>query len=157
MNVFSRAGAGVAALAVCLVLGGCAADRPSDGRIDDESPVQVPTAVATATADRSADPIEFQPFLTLASVDPDGTAVSASGGVDGILENDGTCTFTFTGADGTAPVTTTSTSISDATNTSCGVVHVPLASFTSGTWQVVLSYDSASGTGASDSLEVVIP
>lgn len=155
MNISSRAAAAAAVVALTLALAACEPYEP--GRIDSETPLPVPTAPATSTPDPSSTPAALVPFLTFADIDGDGTTVSASGGVDGTIDNGGTCTFSFTTKGGPAPVVITSTSISNATNTSCGVVHLPVASFSSGTWSAVLTYESVSGTGASEPLELEIP
>jgi hypothetical protein len=151
----NRGWAVVAACAVALSLSACETPDEGDGRIDGSTARPVPTAAATTTPDAAT---SFPLTAYLVFADADETSVSASGGVDGALVNDATCTFTFSAqkAD-VAPVSVTSTSIADASNTSCGVVQVPIAQFSAGTWNAVLSFASPQGTATSEPLELEIP
>lgn len=98
--------------------------------------------------------IELSATIVVAGVDPDGAHVSASGYVVGAVENGGTCTFTFTG--GGSPVTVSSSGMADRSTTSCGLVQATIDRFTPGSWNVVLTYSSAtsSATSAPQSLEI---
>ena len=99
-------------------------------------------------------------MISVAGVDVDGMNVSASGYVSGIVENDGLCSFVFSGADagdGTASEqTATATAVANVTTTSCGLVQVPMTELTAGTWQLVLTYasDTLTVTSAPTTLEI---
>jgi hypothetical protein len=106
-----------------------------------------PTAEAPVASDVSA-------TIVIAGEDPDGAHVSASGYVDGVIENGGTCSFAFTGAG--APVVVESTGMADRSSTSCGLVQAPIDRFSQGSWNVVLSYSSStsSATSAAQVMEI---
>lgn len=101
-------------------------------------------------------PVSADAVVSYVGVDVDGVNVSAGGYIQGVLENGGACTFTFTGT--AAPVAVSSEGIADSSTTSCGTVQVPLAQLPSGTWSVVLSYSSDSiDTLVSTALTVEVP
>jgi hypothetical protein len=61
--------------------------------------------------------------------------------VEGIIQDDGTCTFTFT--QGTVTITKTSNSFADAAHTTCRPLIVSTAEFpNSGIWTLLISYTS---------------
>lgn len=100
------------------------------------------------------DPAEA--VLSIANIDINGEAVSASGYVQGVIENGGTCAFTFSG-DG-APVTRPADGLADSSTTTCGTVSVPVSELSSGTWSVALTYTSAkAGKLTSPALTVEVP
>jgi len=101
-------------------------------------------------------PVTADAVVSYVGVDVDGVNVSAAGYIQGVLENGGACTFTFTGT--AEPVAVSSEGIADSSTTSCGTVQVPLAQLPSGTWSVVLSYSSDSiDTLVSTALTVEVP
>lgn len=74
--------------------------------------------------------------------------ITVSGFVQGVIENNGTCTYTFT--KDSLKVTKTATGSANASNTSCPIVNVARSEFSqAGDWQVTLSYSSASASGVS--------
>lgn len=140
---------------ICVVMAGCTfggeTPRPS-GSATSIAPGVEPTEKGEETA--APDPADA--VMTFAGVDIDGSQVSAAGYVQGIIENGGVCTFTFTGLGD--PVTVTSEGIADSRTTSCGTVAVPIAQLSSGSWSVVLVYTSAAtGTLTSTALTVEVP
>lgn len=71
------------------------------------------------------------------------------------VENAGTCTLTLTSAGRTA--TATMSALPDAATMSCGGLVVPRAQLAAGTWSAVVGYASATSTGTSPAVEVVVP
>jgi hypothetical protein len=87
--------------------------------------------------------------------DPTVSAVLVGGYVAGVLEDGGTCTATLT--QGARSVTGTSQGSADARNTACPEIRVPGSALGSGTWTVVLSYDSSRGSGEAQPVTVQVP
>ena len=87
--------------------------------------------------------------------DPTVSAVLVGGYVAGVLEDGGTCTATLT--QGARSVTGTSQGSADARTTACPEIQVPGSSLGSGTWTVVLSYDSSRGSGEAQPVTVQVP
>lgn len=113
----------------------------------DREPAPSPTTSTIAPGNESTakgedpEPIPPEAVLVFASVDEDGSAVSASAYIAGVIENDGVCTFTFTMGD--AVVTNASDGLADRSTTSCGTVQIPIDQFASGTWDASIVYTSA--------------
>jgi GH25 family lysozyme M1 (1,4-beta-N-acetylmuramidase) len=77
------------------------------------------------------------------------TQVEVRSYVTGIVENGGTCKFTFT--KGTTTFQKQSSAVADATTTKCPNLTLASTEFSAkGTWSVVVSYDSSKATGASN-------
>ncbi|WP_157372832.1 hypothetical protein [Agromyces sp. Root81] len=95
--------------------------------------------------------------VTVAGVDVDGTTVSVSGFVSGVVESDGVCTFILTSTVDGATVTRENDGAADAANTTCGTVQLPITEFTRGTWTVELDYSSGQATTTSETVELEIP
>ncbi|MCW2576467.1 MAG: uncharacterized protein JWR28_3133 [Modestobacter sp.] len=92
--------------------------------------------------------------VTYAGWDAETDVVEVSGFVSGVVEDGGTCRLT---AEGDGPtVSAESTGIADASTTSCGSVVLPGGGLGAGTWQVVLSYESATSTGSSSPTTVEV-
>lgn len=125
-----------------------------------ESPVN-PTEAPTGTTVPSGEPVpeeiseSIEAVLVVASVDTDGTTVSASGYVAGTLEEGRTCTFRFS-QDG-AEFDQVSESIPDRITTSCGFVQVPIGQFVRGTASVKLVFDGTDGVVESAPMEFEVP
>jgi hypothetical protein len=81
--------------------------------------------------------------LTYAGFEADTGTVQANGYVAGTVVDGGTCTLTLT--KGGQRVTATSTSIADATTTSCGLLETETG-LAAGTWDAVLSYEGTEST-----------
>lgn len=149
-----RAWTTVAALGAVLLLAGCTqtADRPVNSTLPSDLTTTLPDV--TKSPEPTAAPKEA--VIVFASLDVDGANVSVSGYVSGVIENDGTCTFSFT--DGATTVSATSVGIADRAQTSCGTVQVPIASFTRGSWTAALNYTSPSTPEvSSDTTPLEIP
>lgn len=150
--VFSR-GATIAAAAVLgtlflFGLTGCV--------IDDSPSSSSKNPAATVTPESIAPASTITANITIANVDTNGENVSVGGYVSGIVEDGGICTFVLTDSVTKATVTVTGTGISNARTTSCGTHQSPIASFTKGSWTIVLSYksDKASAKSSATSLEI---
>lgn len=73
----------------------------------------------------------------------------------GVVEGGGVCTATFT--KGSLSVTETSEGFVDATTTQCSIMNIPRANFpSSGTWSLVLAYESSEYAGRSTEKRVEI-
>ncbi|GAA2058583.1 hypothetical protein GCM10009820_20750 [Leifsonia soli] len=94
--------------------------------------------------------------MVVAAVDPDGKHLTASGYVQGLVEESGTCTFVFS-REGSADVPVQHDAVADRQTTSCGTVQPDLSQFTRGTWNVVLRYASGGRTYTSQASQVEVP
>lgn len=75
--------------------------------------------------------------------------------VPGVFENGGTCTATFTNGSKTVVKTTQGTTNSNSV--SCPAITAQPSEFTpKGSWNVVVSYDSATATGSSSQTSIQI-
>jgi hypothetical protein len=81
--------------------------------------------------------------------------VVAGGYADGVVEEDATCTLVLR-RDG-VELRGESLGTPNVTTTDCGEVRVGGDALTSGTWEAVLSYTSATSAGESAVGEVVVP
>lgn len=81
--------------------------------------------------------------------------IETTGYVPGVFEDGGTCKATF--SKGSLRVVKESAGFADVNRTSCTPISVPVTEFTEkGKWTVVLSYESSSSTGVSNSVEVEV-
>lgn len=85
----------------------------------------------------------------------DESGIAANGGVNNLIEEGGTCTLTA--SKGSASVTASSTSIANATTTSCGKIVIPRNKLSAGQWQIRLSYVSEKAAGTSSQQSVQLP
>lgn len=111
--------------------------------------------------DEPSQPAQTSPTSQKKSVTPTitgneiyGSNLEVSGYVQGIVEKGGTCTAVAT--KGSSVVKQQKAALDDAQYTSCGVILIPKAKLASGTWKVILEYESAKHKGASTVSEVVI-
>lgn len=146
------AAAAAAALVVASLLTGCTAQTaPTSGE-----PAPSPSAtksVAPEAAEPTASAIEA--VLVVASVDVDGKNVTASGYLQGVVTDTGTCVFTFTG--GGADFTVEHPAASDRSTTSCGTVQAPIEKFQRGDYGVTVGMDVDGKRYTSPSTTVAIP
>ena len=99
-----------------------------------------PTTTLPAPTDTAPNvPGGASPQITYAGPGAASGTYDISGIVLGVVEAGGQCTFTLTPEHGQS-VVARSSSISDATSTSCGTVTVPADTLTAGTWHVTLTY-----------------
>lgn len=90
----------------------------------------------------------------VSSVDGRSGRVLVDGYVAGVIESSGTCTVTLT-KDGVT-VTGHAAGEADATTTVCGGLAVSDPRLTPGTWSAVLSYRSATSSGAARPVNVTV-
>ena len=130
------------------------------------SPVTMPDPTVQEPVVPPADEVAVDPVVeaTGGSVDvtvtyadwEDSTdAVEVSGFVSGVVEPGGTCRLTLTRGQRTAVVETPGEP--DASTTVCGTLSVPGSELSEGTWEAVLSYESATSSGASAPADVTVP
>jgi hypothetical protein len=74
--------------------------------------------------------------------------------VNGVIEDDGTCTLTMT--KGTKSVHVTRPSEANASNTTCGRMSISRGSLSSGTWSTTVSYLSPTAKGASEAMSIEV-
>ena len=154
MKRFAVPTAALAAIAAAAVLSACTAAGPTAGTTAPAPPTPSPTKTAApGTGDATAGPIEA--VLTVAGVDPDGQHVTASGYVQGIVEDGGACVFAFAGA-GTA-FTVQQAASADRMTASCGTVQVPIEKFQRGPWQVTVAMTIEGETHTSQPITVEVP
>lgn len=78
--------------------------------------------------------------------------VSASGVVTDAVEQNGTCTYSFTNESNV--ITKSSSTLTNSTSTTCETVSFPASELSaSGTWVVKLTYNSATSQGSSNTKE----
>lgn len=151
MSRMMKGAVSVAAFATCLALASCT--TAVQNRDSTPSPSLSPDIPAPQPTSTVAD--DFEAVIVVAGIDTDGANVSASGYVSGVVEDDGTCVFTF--SNGLEEVVAESTGITDARSTSCGTVQVPAESFVRGSWTVTLSYMSEIAEAVSKPVGLEIP
>jgi hypothetical protein len=120
--------------------------------VESAGPTDVATDPAPTVAPSAGD---AGIFLTYADYSADNREVEVNGYVDGIVEDDGTCTLTLTKGSSTA--TASGAGTGNVTNTSCGQLVVPRSRLSSGTWTAVVTYSSAKSHGSSEPARVVVP
>lgn len=86
--------------------------------------------------------------------DTQNNVVFASGVITNVVNNTGTCTYTFTNGDQT--VTATSEVLPSAKETVCASVDVDASKFTAGEWTVKLNFKSDYAEGESDATPFTI-
>jgi hypothetical protein len=120
-----------------------------------------PSAVANPTQVVTDAPITVGPatdasiFLTRSEWDADAAAVYVSGYLEGVVEDDGTCTLTLT-KDGQS-VSATKPGTSNVTNTSCGQLTIAGSELSTGAWTATVSYSSSASSGSSEPVQVEVP
>ena len=139
------------ALCFALVLSGC---TPSSAPATSTSPGESSTKPKPKPSPSPT--VTVEPVLVVAAVDVDGRHVTASGYVQGVIEDGGSCVFTFT-KDGSAPVTVENTGTADRSSTACGAVQPEIGEFVRGSWTVTLTYTSPTGTFHSQPQIVEVP
>lgn len=87
--------------------------------------------------------------------DPVGLVAEATVYVDGVVESNGTCTMTLTGASGSTAGQ--ATAIADATTTSCGTIQILSSALGAGSWTGVVTYDSGTAAGSSAQFTIEVP
>lgn len=126
-------------------------DSPSPTATDSETPK--PTETPTETPEPTKLPATVE--IMDAYVDTQAGVLQVVAQVTNFSEDGGTCTATFTGGDKSTSVTVSSES--NAANTQCKTMEIPLGVLAKGTGVVTVKYDSAVHSGLSQGTSVVIP
>ncbi|SEB00644.1 hypothetical protein [Leifsonia sp. 21MFCrub1.1] len=156
MNRIARPATSAAAVALALaaLLMGCTTAVPDGGSGASGTAPAAPTGSKTPEAgEATAAPVEA--VLVVASVDVDGKNVTASGYVQGIVTENGTCVFTF--SRNGAGFTVEHEATPDRSTTSCGTVQAPIERFQRGDYAVTVGIDVAGTRHTSPASTVVIP
>ena len=133
-----------------------AEESAGEGTGEDVAPIPPQPAPPASAGDEPADgPEPVAVSLTYTGYDASAAAVVAGGYADGVVEEDATCTLVLR-RDG-VELRGESLGPANATTTDCGEVRVGGVALTSGTWEAVLSYTSATSVGTSAASEVVVP
>lgn len=115
----------------------------------------MPTKPAQTPGDLPTQGSTIEPVLVVASVDVDGQHVSASGYIQGVVEDGGSCVFSYE-REG-VKVTAERDGAADRMTTSCGLVQSPIGDFVRGSWTLTLSYETQGKTYTSQPTTVEIP
>ncbi|HSW77787.1 MAG TPA: hypothetical protein VLG36_03245 [Candidatus Chromulinivoraceae bacterium] len=119
-------------------------DNPQAKTQNDQTDVPTPPS-ATSSGKQSVNVL-----LTNASVT--NNTVKASGLVTNLVQEGGSCTYTFT--NGSTVITKTSNTLTNPTSTTCESVSFSADELTAGgAWKVVLKYASSSAEGVSNTKE----
>lgn len=101
--------------------------------------------------------LAVKPVITSVGIDQaELTELVASGNVAGVSEAGGQCSFTFWHKNGSA-YRLLAEGKPDGNATACGPAWSDLALLPPGTYGVVLTYESATAAGVSESVELVLP
>jgi hypothetical protein len=95
------------------------------------------------------------PVVTYAGWEQATASVEVNGYVSGVVEAGGTCRLTLT--NGSAEAVAQTAAEPEVSTTTCGLLQVAGGALTAGTWQAVLSYESATSTGRSAPVDVEVP
>lgn len=126
---------------------------PSDDRNDPGDGVATddPIATPTPTGDQERATVN----VSLTRYGTEGGSFVAAAVIAGVVESTGTCTMTLTS--GATTLTASGAGAPSATTTDCAAgLAIPLSSLSSGTWTLVISYDSAGFAGSSSPEQVTI-
>lgn len=110
-----------------------------------------PTPTSTPTAARSKAQISWVD----SGVDTAGGVIYGVGEITNVVEDGGTCTLTFIGAGKTKAIS--GKAESNATDTQCHPLELPLTGLPKGAGLITLSYDSPTHIGTSTTVAVNIP
>jgi hypothetical protein len=93
-------------------------------------------------------------YIANAGVDIQNNQVYASGVITNVVNNTGTCTYTFT--NGSETITETSEVLPSPKETICANVNLDKSRFSSGSWNVTLNFKSDYAEGTSDATTFTI-
>jgi hypothetical protein len=114
-----------------------------------------PTDVATDPPAPATTPDSAAVVVTYSGWTEATAQVEVGAYVSGLAESGGTCTLTLTS--GSRSARSEVTGEPDAASTSCPAMAVDGDELSAGTWRAVVRYESASTSGESDPVEVVVP
>lgn len=138
----------VVLLAACVLAGCTSAPKPVATSNDAQPPGKSTTSPSPS--------VTIEPVIVVAAVDVDGQHVTASGYVQGVVEDGGTCAFAFSN-ENAQTVTVDHSATADRSSTACGAVQPEIGDFDRGTWTVTLTYTSARGTFRSQPQTLEVP
>jgi hypothetical protein len=93
--------------------------------------------------------------VTYSSWDDSAERIEVGGFISGVVESSGTCRLTVTREDKTAIAEAAAEP--DASTMACGALTVDGSELSPGKWSAVLSYQSATSTGAAEAVTVEVP
>lgn len=126
-------------------------DRSQDGKKNSAANEQEDTEGKKET-DSSKNSVS----IGIAFADVVGNNVEIRAFTPSVIEGDGKCTAQLTKS--SAKVTESSSAFIDSTSSVCQPIAIPVSKFKqSGSWSLVVMYDSSTSKGISDSISVVIP
>jgi len=151
----------IAALLVASVTGcsvlypnwGKPTDKPSPTDTQTETPSPTPTETPTDTPDPEKKPATVE--IMDAYADGQNGVLQVVAQVTNFSEDGGTCTATFTGGNKSTSVTVNAES--NAANTQCRMMEIPLGTLAKGPGTVKVKYDSTEHSGVSAETSVTIP
>jgi PBP1b-binding outer membrane lipoprotein LpoB len=152
----------VSALVLVLVLTGCTLLYPNWGKpTDSPKPSDSKTSTPTDSPTDSQTPDPTDTNKGVATIEIMDSYVDNANGVLSVIarvtnfsEDGGTCTLTF--KSGTKTQSVTVNSESNAANTQCRAMEIPLSKLPVGAGSITVTYDSAKNHGISDSTPVTI-
>lgn len=142
--------AALTALAAVVLLAACA-----ESPVPAQTPVPPSATKSAAPGNDAQTPAPVEAVLVVASVDPDGAHVTASGYLQGVVRDGGTCVYTFSGSG--SEFTVEQEAAADRMTTSCGTVQVPFDKFTRGSWTVTVGVTVNGRTVTSQPTTVEVP
>jgi hypothetical protein len=119
--------------------------NPEQKIVNEQSDIPTTPTTDVGTGKQNANVI-----LSFASIQ--NGIVSAGGYVTNVVEDGGTCIYTFT--KGGAVIEKTAATMQNPTSTSCATTRFLSTELGSGTWSVVLTYGSSASAGVSNTKEV---
>jgi hypothetical protein len=152
----------ILAIAILLVapVSGCSVLYPNWGKPTDsptptatETVTPTPTETPTETPDPAKAPATVE--IMDAYVDSQNGVLQVVAQITNFSEDGGTCTATFTGGGKSTSVTVSAES--NAANTQCRIMEIPLGALASGSGSVKVKYDSTAHSGVSTETSVTIP
>lgn len=127
-------------------------DSPSPSVTDTDTPSPTPTQTDTETPEPNKQPATVE--IMDAYVDTQGGVLQVVAQVTNFSEDGGTCTATFSGGGKSTSVTVGAES--NAANTQCRTMEIPLGVLAKGMGSVTVKYDSAIHSGISTETSVTI-
>jgi hypothetical protein len=127
-------------------------DSPSPSVTDTETPSPTPTETETETPEPTKLPASIE--ILDAYVDTQGGVLVVVAQITNFSEDGGSCVATFTGGGNSSSVTVSAES--NAANTQCRTMEIPLGGLAKGMGVVTVKYDSTLHSGISAETSVTI-
>ncbi|WP_315096638.1 hypothetical protein [uncultured Cellulomonas sp.] len=131
-----------------------AVPEPSPTTGTTQQPPATPEPTAGSTTEPSKPLAPAAVTLTFSGWDAAAGAAVVGGFVE-VLEPAGSCRLTL--SRGSSEITTVVAASPDATTMACGELSVPRTALTTGSWQAVLSYSSATSAGSAPAVTIEVP